>query len=611
MIELIKRENGKSFDLPKDIKISIERNNAMFAETGSFSLPFKVPCTANNLQILNFPHEIAQKDYDAPAFEVLLNISSFQFVGKFKVLSVAENEIQATILFDNSDLYAKIGDTMLPDLFKDEIFDYAPQTTDRNVKIAALLDAMTYTMLAPLTDYYIQYPFCCFPVATENGDKLPIILNEQDSSKVEYGDGAYFGNYHPLTAKTAYVFNDGTNNIDIPIGYNATPLLRVNYVLHKIFELFGYELISDLNNFICILNNTCDSLMAGKIYASHLLPDIKVSEFLQTIRTMFGCEFVLQNDFKKIKIIYYKNIFNNKKNRNFTKLLRTKPIIQYQEKQTLNLTVDKPELADLTKKQYTSTSKPNLAVFNTVQDAVKQTAPLFYYSIKDYNYLRQFAPMLFFNQSIANFTHLTLDENGYIKTLNGVNRIMGYFDSDANLTGKELPTKRKFASYYIHSDFLFYSLLPKARNKTTFTEIEKKVNENKANLDLYFVNALGRGLRLGANLGFIPEILNDRFFRSSDYIYNELGEKTSGFGTNLVWEGPRGLFENYLKEYDTALQKGMHLITCKLNLNDNEIVNYDFYTPVVINGVRCIPSKIQYEITAERISVVNAEFLMI
>lgn len=80
---------------------------------------------------------------------------------------------------------------------------------------------------------------------------------------------------------------------------------------------------------------------------------------------------------------------------------------------------------------------------------------------------------------------------------------------------------------------------------------------------------------------------------------------------NLAYPMSDGLYEHFFKLYDECLKKGMHKITSALNLSSSDIVNYNFFKSLLINGSRYIPNSLKFEITDEKIKVIDAEFLLL
>jgi hypothetical protein len=589
MIELILRNTGERLDLPKDLKLSVERSNAFFEETGSFSLPFNIPCTSRNLKILNFPHEMAQRDYRLPQPDVILNISSFQFAGKLKLLTVSAGEIQAAIMFDNSDLYARIGSRMLPDMFADVIWDDAPdlypgdEVLNRKTKTEWWLMRLTECMAGAVNGYpfFKIFPVMCTGPDTKGNEDSEIYINQPaiNSPLMQVGGIPVY----PLASAMGEITTDMSYSFEA--GYECSPFLTLSWLLRKIFEKLGYGLAvnafdsdSDLQK-IVLLNNTRDSLMAGKIYASHLLPDCSVSDLLLSIRNKFGCEFVVRNNFKTADIVFLKDILSAAQpgREDFTPLTGDACTVEYQPRKALKLT------ANALEKQFTP-----------------------YYTFETYQ------------QLIERFgSDVRLDKalNSYFIEYRSrdTNDLFSYIENPDSLEIEE--KKPESVDFHLIENFqdgldepVVYPLpsIGKIRSKTTQIEFDGKSLNSDEDLSIFFCRANGQLAPVGTPETHVaPYVFFGSTCAYSGYRDTEIGN------LNLVYEGEKGLYNNFWKEYGASLKKGMHRVSTKLNLTPNGIMNYNLYRQVIINGVRMLPVKIQYEITAENIQVVNAEFITV
>ena len=606
MLRLLARNTGETFDVNPDIKLSIERNNVFFEETSAFSLPFVLPCTPTNLKLLNFPHQLARIDYAETSIPVILNLNSFQYIGVLKILSVLEKEIHVNVQLDNANLYAAIGDRELPRLFSDVIFDNAPAGYTKEQKTKWWVEVLQLIMAGfPQHDlpFYV-FPVYCPPKDIIHKNVSLYYLNQPIGDAMWHHSGVDFHPLRGIVAYTARRYNsddtDEYTSIHCDIGYDTTPFLQLSWVMRKIFELLGYSLAanafdtdSDLSK-IAVLNNTRDSLMPGCIYASHLLPDVTVSEFLTSIRKMFGCEFILQSDNKTVKILFLKDILADAPFDNFTPLLGQKtPNIEYQSKKTLKLLSDNKY-----EEAYTEET------FGLFQDAVKRFGG--YASVVNGGYVA--GGKLYFLQDILQYIpwYQVGDDVDDVEPEEwAINRIFEYYDNEnSEFEAEEVSISAKSVGIYGFDTSRRISIISEKRNKTTFTQIGDKTEENDEKLDMFLCFYNGRNI---ANSGMGATDTYTYF--GTPYRYDGGGNPIGNL--NLVWEGENGLFNQYLKKYDDSLRKGMHRLSMKLNLSTEKVMNYNFYKPVVIKGVRCLPVKLQYEITNNNIRIVNAEFLII
>jgi len=109
---------------------------------------------------------------------------------------------------------------------------------------------------------------------------------------------------------------------------------------------------------------------------------------------------------------------------------------------------------------------------------------------------------------------------------------------------------------------------------------------------------------------FNPKIRTDKDFNHKYFGVDTYLDLFPGL-PNLSFSLDDGLFNKFFVLYDECLRIGMHKITCGLNLTSVDINEYDFFTPVLIKNSRYIPSSLRFEVSDNKIRVVDAEFLLL
>ena len=326
---IIIQSSGLVLDLSLDIKLSIETTSPIFGTAGSMSLPVSLPLTDNNRRALNFPDRLDIYDSTEQAIRaipdttVIVTQGSWQQIATLSVSSCSQTTIESTLYFNESNLWSRIEDMTLPQALAGlhygnippsagDIASYRQQLYQAlNTDLASYPDIIdpreedgsygecTYeeweTMYEQRKTWFKTREFVIAPVYTEDG-----WLNSMISTLVPY-----------LRQTTDYLY--------------ITAFLRLDYVLHRIFEQAGYSLTIDFDTLpdnevstffeaqwhsICVLNNTMDALYPGCLYYSALVPDIPVKEFLQAVQAQFGCAFVYQPG-NTYKLVFYQTVLSN------------------------------------------------------------------------------------------------------------------------------------------------------------------------------------------------------------------------------------------------------------------------------------------------------------
>ncbi len=584
MITLTLIDNGKQLDLPSDVKISIEQNNPMFEEQGDFTLPLELPFSKKNLLLLGFPHRL-DIESDIGSIPVLLQAGSLSKRGNMNILDVEEGKsISVSIIFEETVLYKKMDKTM-EELFENEIFilpDNRPNTPLGRVEY------LEDVLAGEIEDT----PFAVFPVATKVQDgEIEKGLNFPDVNISQSGNP----NISRLFGHKAIEVQEFFGVVEHPIGYNTTPFLKLNWLLRKTFELLGYELTtnmfdtdSDLKK-IVVLNNTCDSLISTHFYLKFLMPTCTIKEFVDTIRYRFGCEFVLSSDKTRISLLTWNEVFESSPIDDYQRVLQSQSSISFVSSKTLKTVSKKIE-------------HESFVNFSTWQDFLKSIGGDYLTHNSWHNVPGEatiFVPILLH----------------FVQTHSGI-RVYDIFDYyQGDFEAVELKTKCSECSVLHssmievsalhHTPFVNGSTLPmlfigSARNCTSQLFYDDELVENKTTGENPLIFCYSHGLLSG------DEFEPYNFTYGTSHSNNNLGDSNGNL--HLTMRGEKGLFNRFLKKYDDFLRNKPHLLPCGLDLKAHEILDYYFYRPVLIKGVKCMPSKLQYEVTSDSIKVVSAEF---
>ncbi|HLP05095.1 MAG TPA: hypothetical protein VK152_06675 [Paludibacter sp.] len=363
------------FELPIDFKPTYQRYNPMLVDTGDQTIPMSLPNSSYNLALVGYtsrPDSFYKPviDFDilfidgAIARKSTLSLNSLDFSAS----------IDCTIYFNNGDFYSRITDKMLDTDVNFETWkhpDYDNVSLDvRRQYLLDMLRAATFT-----TDY-VTYPFAAVPVYTDtivtkqgwDDDirglgyvKKNMILNAPSDYH-----GVYVEENHSQIGTDIYIelnqfegdyeLKYKYDGVEVPNekGYATTPLLRVKYVLEKIFSTFGYTFssvgIKPVNAFpvtanyferILLVNTVADAIYGGKLEESQLVPKVSISEFLKEISWLLGGRFIVNEVSRTATFRHYKDVFSEN------------PIMDLTRYKTKNTVHNLPEFKDI---EITSTS---------------------------------------------------------------------------------------------------------------------------------------------------------------------------------------------------------------------------------------------------------------
>lgn len=305
---------GAQLDLPLDVELNIETTSPIFSQASSMSLPISIPLTDQNRRALNYPDVLNIYDPDTTgirtidSMQVVVKHGSWQQMATMEISSCTETAAEATLYFNESNIWSKIEDVTLPQTMAGLHYgNIPPSTADIPTYRQNLIDALC-------TD------FGSYPTMED--------IREDDSYQ---GEISYTEWTSLLTARSTWFqardfvmapihTEDGwLNEIVCPNvlrprtnGSYMTAFLRLDFILHKIFEKAGYSLVIDFDSYpddgeysshfekqwhsIIVLNNTMDALYPGCMYYSTLVPEISCKDFLLAVQAQFGCAFFYQPD---------------------------------------------------------------------------------------------------------------------------------------------------------------------------------------------------------------------------------------------------------------------------------------------------------------------------
>ena len=350
----IRIESGESLDLKPDFKLSIKLNSPLLSEQSSMSLPVTLP--ESNNKTLGFPDSLAGRYKLRRAIPALIEAGAYNKLALLRLAGYESGTIGALYL-NESEMYAKMKEVELS-----QAFEIVRPASDFHVpgNFSEPLDMMIKYMELVMFDS-IQDDFHLFPVATDTYQRTyesrrgkstvthHNLLNEFRSS-IGYDDGFLNDTdlngvkYNKLAGRDARTIEDEGKNVDIPKGYGITPFLKQNYILRRIFEYFGYELEESVFDTdpelrkIVVLNNTADAIVREQLNYSQLVPSGTINDYLESVRTDYGCEFFITPDHKSVEVKFWKDILNDIDYIPLDSKVTGTPVLNYVDSKLLKLT---------------------------------------------------------------------------------------------------------------------------------------------------------------------------------------------------------------------------------------------------------------------------------
>ncbi len=310
------QSSGALLDLPTDVKLNIETSSPIFSTEASMSLPVSLPLTDHNRRVLQFPDRLDIYDNTENAIRtipdtlVIVTQGSWQQRATLCVSACSETAIEVTLYFKESNIWSKLDDITLPQAMAGLHYGNIPPTAS---DIATYRQQLFANLTADMDDY-------SYIIDEEENDTSQ--GSTYEDWKDMYEDRAEWFKTREFAIAPVYT-EDGWLN---KLGQNGPPrhylvpttsylyitaFLRLDFVLHHIFEMAGFTLNIDFSGLpdstpssfleeqwhsIFILNNTMDALYPGCMYYSALVPDISCKVFLLAVQAQFGCTFIYQLD---------------------------------------------------------------------------------------------------------------------------------------------------------------------------------------------------------------------------------------------------------------------------------------------------------------------------
>ena len=317
--------NNQSLDLPTDLSFSMQRQSPFFSQEGSYTLPVTLPDTDNNRHILNFIHrpDVTYPVSDVTIYTAVLTVGAWQQQCTLTILSYTPGQgFEVSLLLNESNIWSRFSGVTLKQVLQTHYYDVPARTALRSggtggiapttppEETIAILDdrangrekdnveqLVEEIRSRLLRDYVndLHDDFEVVTIITPRGIINPPILPMGDD---------------PLSDNPGYYMRIDGELMLGPQGIGHSVFLHLDYVLQACFEHIGRSLeivfpesmqesqesIAAAFRRILILNETIDALIPGRIYFDTLVPDVPVSDLLQSMFALFGATFAEKPD---------------------------------------------------------------------------------------------------------------------------------------------------------------------------------------------------------------------------------------------------------------------------------------------------------------------------
>ncbi len=352
MSVIIKNMNGEAFDIPSDYVIESTRTNPLFTKKGPQTVPVSFPATSRNRRLTENIGRIDNAARPSATTRVIIESGTMQQTGLLAIHTASQQTISANIGWDESEMYASMNKTLLPDMPELPVFDPGGATLDarRDAILAHLRDVMNETVV---TDYAIFPVVLKIDTGGEDTQAYLELLNDTFMTTTEeYGlpgpsNGAIGGFRAKQNRIIQRIHNGQVVPFDAPKCYGLSPFLKIWKVLELIFSNYGFTL--ENNPFyehvqlrkLVVLNNTMDSVITGRLSYKDLMPDVTVEAFLDALNKKFGMLYYVNSNTRLVKIKFIRDVIDMS---NFDGLIdltsykSSSPSISYKENKQLKLT---------------------------------------------------------------------------------------------------------------------------------------------------------------------------------------------------------------------------------------------------------------------------------
>ena len=578
--------NDNQLEISRDFALEMEETNPFFSEVGAQSLPVKLPFSPKNLAALDYPERIARYSKLKTEYDAVIRSGAWQKNGKLIIFSADKVDgINATFYINNGEFYTKLKDVKMSDITFYNNPD--PFTGTYSEKATQWLEYFEQVQAGTVTDDYE-----IFPVATK------IIRSDTNSANDNY---EYINEPDTDSNTTPYKLVGYSErmvaDVMCPVGYGVSPFLKLNFLLEMLFAHFGYSLQESLFDTdvdmakIVVPNNCKDSICAGKLNYSNLVPTVTVEEFLETISNKFCCIFVPDGRNKTVKVHFFETPESLNHDMDITPFVVDSHVITHDAFKQLKLSA----ATSIESAKPATETFERIIYENDFVYPVNETQFLTRTNIMANEVVLRLATGTYYKQ-VSQSSVFSLTEIG--------SQFFNYDKKTPELEYDERETRDEQVPMFVKSvnsprnpSWRFY--LPgigEGRNLNTGIKKDTIVSEEKEG-DCKIM------------LCFYLGVQSNKCVMGSPFNYDGEGNKVGDFSLQYAGNAlQNGLFQKFWKSYDALLRHAFRTITCKLNMPISDFFKFSIFTPKLLDGTPVMPVSIKYNISDKGLRISEVEF---
>lgn len=275
-------------DLPEDFSFEIGRYSTFFSDEGEQSIPVNLPPTPRNLSLLGQPLRLAGIGHVTFSTEAILMAGVLVKKGTLVISEISSDGISVSLSFGNSKIYTDFSGVNIKELFSGHVRS--------DVKgVEELIDYLNKVNARTVVDDDITV----MPVLTELNDGKYVVLNEPDT---------YIMSVPHRLASDKRLITAGNETEEVPLGYGITPFLFLRKFIELLFEKMGLAILQNAFDYeyfdgMTLLNNTADTICAGTLDYSDLVPSCTVGEFLEFLENKFNIFAFVDNEKNNVSLV--------------------------------------------------------------------------------------------------------------------------------------------------------------------------------------------------------------------------------------------------------------------------------------------------------------------
>lgn len=574
------KATGEVFDVLPGFKLEINNTSPIFNELGSKSVTTTFPKTPHNMRLLGFSNRLDIKDKPDTKIPVIVSSGSYVRDGMLYQNSAynTENTFGIIIAFNEGIMYEAMSNILLTELSNLPVLEQP---------VPVLIEQMNDLFTIDDPDEKLSVFQVDFKKQTygkdENGEEVEGVMTEYVNSP-QHIDGKV---QLRVRENTWIVEDNALVKINVPEGYGITPFVRVWYLLELIFDHFGFKIkenpfTSDLQlKRLCVLNNTIDSLVSGRLDYRQLMPHVTINEFLQSLYCRFGLKVFFDSNTNEVNLILIRDILRN----NAVEAIKQNSL---------------PDI------DYTSAKQLKLSVAKSLDQSSTETETFEEFLFK-YNHTIGTIDMSF---SYAKVGGVYYDPRAGIflqrSTINQERKLLSSIHFDWNKKVEDLETEEitsiDEALTMLHEDntgsvYLYYGLSPQLMNSIlTVNGIESDQDTDNVLAfaydmgEAYFEKDLPERYYLGHKFGSIFPFA----WQQSDVLQEDRNGNQFKYALTLV--GEYGAFNNFFKEYDAFLRHSNHTVKLELHDLSYELATIDFAKKRMTDNQPLLLDKINHDV---------------